>query len=78
MKARSQASGNACVNNLRQLDAAKEQWALAEGVSDGEVNEAGALEYIKGGEMPVCPQGGVYTLNPLGTDPECSVHGSLH
>ena len=25
----------------------------------------------------VCPKGGRYTINPVGKDPACSVHGSL-
>jgi hypothetical protein len=76
VKARSTSQKNACINNLRQLDAAKEQWALVERMTNGApVDAAGVLQYIKGGTMPVCPQGGEYTLNPIGTDPECSIPG---
>lgn len=76
MKARAQAQNNACINNLRQLDAAKEQWALAEGKeNEAEPDLQGVLEYIKGNRMPVCPQGGTYQLNAIGTAPTCSHPG---
>jgi hypothetical protein len=78
IKARETAQQNACINNLRQLDSAKEQWALAENKMTGDqpvTNEV--LQYVKGAEMPTCPEGGEYTLHPIGRDPECSVHGTL-
>ncbi len=30
---------------------------------------------IRGNAIPVCPQGGIYTLNGIGTDPTCSHPG---
>jgi hypothetical protein len=74
VKARSTSQKNACINNLRIMDAAKEQWAMVKHKVDGdEVDPAGVLEYMKGGKMPVCPGGGTYKLNPIGTMPECSI-----
>ncbi len=76
MKARTTSQSNACINNLRQLDSAKEQWALETNQAEGaKVDEAAALQYIKGARMPVCPQGGTYTLNPIGQEPACSIPG---
>jgi len=76
VKARATARGNACINNLRMLDAAKEQWALAKRRQEGdEPVESEALEYVKGASMPICPQGGSYTLNVIGKDPTCSQPG---
>lgn len=76
VKARSTAQQNACINNLRQLDAAKEQWALATGQPLGAAPvESEVLEYIKGTTMPVCPQGGTYSLHPIGQNPTCSHPG---
>ena len=73
VKARTTSQQNACVNNLRQLDSAKEQWAMATNKSDGDAPvESGVLEYIKGAAMPVCPDGGTYELNAIGTSPACS------
>jgi hypothetical protein len=73
VKARSTAQRNACINNLRQLDSAKEQWALAENKENGAVvDEAAVLEYIRGNAMPLCPAGGTYTLGVIGENPTCS------
>ncbi len=76
VKARSTAQKNACINNLRQIDSAKEQWAMAENKNDGDsVDEAGAAAYIKGNAIPTCPQGGTYTLGTIGEEPTCSHPG---
>lgn len=73
---RSVSQNNSCVNNLRQLDGAKEQWTMEFNQAEGaKVDEVGVLQYIKGARMPVCPQGGTYTLNPIGEDPTCTIPG---
>jgi len=67
---------NACINNLRMIDAAKEQWAMANHSKDGDVVDInGILEYVKGQKLPVCPCGGTYKVNAVGQYPECSVRG---
>ena len=77
VKARSTSQQNACINNLRQIDSAKEQAAMANNWSDGQSIESGSAEeaqmiqYIKGG-APTCPDGGTYTYGPIGTMPSCS------
>jgi len=76
VKARSTAQHARCINNLRQIDSAKEQWAMAENKRDGEpMDDAGIAEYIYGGVIPACPQGGIYTINAIGADPTCSHPG---
>jgi prolyl-tRNA editing enzyme YbaK/EbsC (Cys-tRNA(Pro) deacylase) len=66
----------ACVNNLRQIDAAKQQWALEKNKTDAAVPTAqDLLPYLPGGNFPVCPAGGVYTINAVGELPSCSVTG---
>jgi len=76
VQARGTAQHNSCINNLRQIDAAKEQWALAQGKAIGdEVDPTGVGHYIKGDQIPTCPQGGAYKLGPLGTDPTCTEPG---
>lgn len=68
---------NACINNLRQLDGAKEQWALENrktvGALPTEADLIGEKAFIR--QKPVCPQGGVYTLGPIGAKPTCSIPG---
>jgi hypothetical protein len=78
VKARTTSQKNACLNNLRQLDAAKEQaamennWTNGQAINPGSPQEANVLDYIKGRAIPICPCGGTYTLNPIGTLPQCS------
>ena len=74
VKARATSQQNACINNLRQIDSAKEQWALASKMTDGDTvitNEAN--DYIKGDKVPSCPAGGTYTYGVVGTNPVCSL-----
>ena len=72
MKARSTSQKNACVNNLRQIEAAKEQWALENKKATGDAIISTAIEvYMK--TIPVCPGGGSYAYNVIGTDVACSI-----
>ena len=67
---------NACINNLRLIDAAKEQSALANNLDDGDA-VADVTTYLKGGEMPECPSGGAYTVNAVGVNPVCNIAGHV-
>ncbi len=69
---------DACRGNLRHLEAAKEQWALDGGKSVGSVPTSELLKdkkYLT--RMPVCPEGGTYTLRAVGDNPTCSIKGHL-
>ena len=64
-----------CIQNLRQIDGAKEQLQLETKLKNGDVVTITALAgYIKGG-FPTCPAGGSYSIGPIGTDPTCSIPG---
>jgi hypothetical protein len=77
IKARSTSCCNACINNLRQLDGAKQQWALEYVKSNGVVcTEDDIKPYIKldtNGSLPKCSQGGKYTFGKVGESPTCSL-----
>jgi prepilin-type N-terminal cleavage/methylation domain-containing protein len=74
VKARNTSQQNACINNLRQIDGGKEQWAMAEKKSDGDsVTTDDVNDYIKGDTTPECPGGGTYTYGNIGSDPSCSI-----
>jgi len=75
VKSRNTSREKACINNLRQIDSAKEQWAMENNANDGDAFDAAAYAYIKGGVVPVCPAGGTYTPGNIGTDPSCDVAG---
>jgi hypothetical protein len=64
-----------CWGNLRHIEAAKEQWGLAESKRTGDLPVVeGVDEYIRYGH-PSCPSNGRYLYEPLGVDPRCTVHG---
>ena len=78
IKARNTAQTNMCINNLRQIDSAKSEWALEHGKKAEDVPTAADLTpYLKNGHMPVCPAGGVYTIGADSTPPTCSVQGHV-
>jgi hypothetical protein len=67
---------NACINNLRQIDAAKNEWALENGKTNCVVTENDIKPYIKldsKGNLPKCPSGGKYTIGKIGENPTCSL-----
>ncbi|MCX8052801.1 MAG: prepilin-type N-terminal cleavage/methylation domain-containing protein [Armatimonadetes bacterium] len=72
MRARETSRAKSCCSNLRQIETAKEQWAMDNKASDGD-DVTGDLwpDYIK--DEPQCPSGGDYTVNPIGTNAECSI-----
>ena len=60
VKARNTAQSNACINNMRQIDGAVQQWALeSRKADDADPNSALSeiAKYIKGEKLPVCPSG---------------------
>jgi hypothetical protein len=64
---------NWCINNLRQIDGAKEQWALENKRSTNDpAIESEIVLYIKGGLLPICPEGGKYILGKAGEPPRCT------
>ncbi len=72
MKARTTSQQKACINNLRQIEAGKEQWALEARKRQGDTTDATAInEYMK--KAPTCPSGGTYSYSVIGTDSSCSI-----
>jgi prepilin-type N-terminal cleavage/methylation domain-containing protein len=78
VKARATSQANACINNLRQLDAAAQQWSLETGQSSTAMATIALVSpYIKmnsGGSIPPCPANGTYT-DPwsVTSNPTCSL-----
>ena len=71
VKARASAQQNACIANLKQIDGAKEQYALEGKLSAGADASGifGPASFIK--TAPLCPAGGAYLVNVIGTTPTC-------
>ena len=75
IKARDTARKNLCINNLRLIDSAKEQWAIDNNQNLGATINSGSVDiYIRDG-FPTCPASGTYTVQTIGTDPSCNVTG---
>ena len=85
IKARTTSQKNACINNLRQIDGAKQQWALENGKqasdtpSDAEVmpylgrGQAGSLDNVHCPLVASSPAACAgYTINSVGVAPKCN------
>jgi competence protein ComGC len=72
--ARKTAQKNACINNLRMIDAAKQQWALENGKKEDDVPTMQDIEkYLPNQRLPLeCPAGGTYSINKVSEPPTCS------
>ncbi len=70
-----EADRNECISNLRQIDAAKQQWALENNKTETAVPTiADLLPYLANG-FPSCPSGGRYSINAVSELPTCSIPG---
>ncbi len=85
-KARAESHRVSCINNLRQMTAAKELAAFENrwGNDDGPGTIGNPLymdtisQYIKGGIRPVCPTGASCYYNAINADPTCQSGISTH
>jgi len=78
VKARNTALTNLCINNLRQIDAAKQEWALENNKKPGDAPTVADLTpFFKNHQMPVCAAGGVYTIGAVSNAPTCSIQGHV-
>jgi chromosome segregation ATPase len=65
-----------CVNNLRLIDDAKQQWASDNDKPNSAVpTMKDLLPYFKDNAFPVCPSGGIYSINRVDEVPTCSIPG---
>lgn len=79
VKARTTAQQNACINNLRQMDGAIQQWALESRQGpDNNVQPSDITPYIKldsHNNLPGCPGGGEYGMTTVANHPTCTLGG---
>jgi competence protein ComGC len=78
VKARSHSAKNGCIANLKQIEGAKETWALEyqqpPTAIPTEADLAGPDRYMR--IMCECPQGGTYRLGAVNELPTCSLGAS--
>ena len=88
VRARTTAQQNACINNLRQLDGAKQQWALENRASatatPADSNIQPYLGRGSNGTLPDCPADSQHTFDTsyniqnLSTAPTCKISTNTH
>jgi len=88
VRARTTSQMNACINNLRQIDGAKQQWALENkaqsSATPGVTDVQPYLGRGSGGTQPICPADSTqsfatsYSLGDCATQPACLVVSSSH
>jgi prepilin-type N-terminal cleavage/methylation domain-containing protein len=78
VRARATSQANACINNLRQIDAAENEWALEQGKQTGATAPSLTTDltpYIKlnsNNSIPQCPAQGTYATFSVGATPQVS------
>ena len=92
VRARTTSQQNACINNLRLIDGAKQQWALEQrqqataAISSTAAELQPYLGHGSGGELPSCPADGTQTwsasyqthVGDVSTKPQCSIVPATH
>lgn len=86
VRARQTSQTNACINNLRLIDGAKQQWALENKKSSTDTPVDTDLQVYLGrgsaGQLPLCPLGSdfadSYVINTVGAQPTCAKDATNH
>ena len=84
VRARTYSQANACINNLKQIDSAAQEWALDNHqAADATVSFTNIKPYLKGGL--ICPSAGTgasfadsYTLTTVSNKPACNIVPETH
>lgn len=82
ISARANSRKSACVANLRQIEGAKEQWAMVakKGATDTPTSDdllgTATTGFLK--SWPSCPVSGTYTIGNMSTRPTCSKSSEGH
>jgi prepilin-type N-terminal cleavage/methylation domain-containing protein len=88
VRARTTSQQNACINNLRMIDGAKQQWALEQHQASTATPQGTDIQPYLGhgaaGELPYCPAdptstfAASYTINNVSVKPTCNIVTSTH
>lgn len=87
IRAREQSRAKSCSANLKQIDSAKQQWAMDKRLAGTSATVAtldavdatglvGPSLYIKA--LPVCPSSGTYSVNTIALDPTCNATSTAY
>jgi hypothetical protein len=77
LKSRTQARKQLCIENISQIESAKQIWGVENGKKDGDVpaeaDIIGPSLHMK--KLPPCPAGGTYSLEAVGAMATCTIPG---
>ena len=77
VKSRTNAQKQVCIENLAQIESAKQIWGVENGKTNGDApadaDLFGTDRYMK--MKPRCPGGGTYDLTAVGANATCTVSG---
>jgi len=78
IRARASSQATSCINNLRQIDSAAQQFAMEQHKRNGQQLDypTDLTPYVRlnsDGSIPPCPAGGNYTCDVIGTPPTCDL-----
>ena len=75
-RARGTAYRNGCLNNLRLIDGAKQEWAFeTKATNDDRPTQSELTPYLKGNQFPSCPAKGTYRIRRVSRIPVCDQEG---
>ena len=88
VRARTTSQKNACINNLRQIDGAKQQWALENKATTNAQPASSDIQPYMGrgqnGTLPSCPSDSSttfatsYTIDTVQNPPSCNIDTANH
>lgn len=77
MKSRSRAQTTRCIDNMRLISGAKDQWAVENFANNGDTVLISDVDVFFKRGFPECPGGGSYSIQVVGQDPTCTITGHV-
>lgn len=78
-KARDKAQRDTCIENLRQLDSALQQWGVQNNKGNTDVvTLSDLIPFLDKAKTPTCPAGGTYGVTNVGSNPTCTYSSLGH
>ena len=76
LSARNRSTTKSCIENLKRIESAKNQWGILNKKGGGAIPTQAELVGASAdgflGTFPTCPSGGTYTIGDMATLPTCS------
>lgn len=75
IRSRTRAQTEACIENLRQIEGAKDRYAIEMGKVNGDTVDSTDIVPFFLKKLQGCPASGQYEFNPIGFAPTCNISG---